>query len=91
MRVVDRLSEMVERKEIAKAGKTEYIKRNYPKTSNVKNLNKIFDFGFTTKKIGQGTGLGLALAKKIIDEHKGKIEVRCHNGLVEFRASVSKF
>lgn len=40
-----------------------------------KYLDKIFDFGFTTKKIGQGTGLGLALAKKIIDEHKGKIEV----------------
>lgn len=40
-----------------------------------KYLDKIFDFGFTTKKIGQGTGLGLALAKKIIDEHRGKIEV----------------
>ena len=39
------------------------------------DLQKIFDFGFTTKKIGQGTGLGLALAKKIIDEHKGKITV----------------
>ncbi len=45
-----------------------------------KNLKKIFDFGFTTKKIGQGTGLGLALTKKIIDEHKGKIEVESKIG-----------
>ena len=39
------------------------------------NLENIFEFGFTTKKRGEGTGLGLALAKKIIKEHKGKIEV----------------
>ena len=36
------------------------------------NLKKIFDFGFTTKKTGKGTGLGLALAKKIIDEQYEK-------------------
>ena len=44
------------------------------------NLENIFEFGFTTKKRGEGTGLGLALVKKIIKEHKGKIEVESELG-----------
>ncbi len=36
---------------------------------------KIFDPFFTTKKKGKGTGLGLALVKRIITLHKGKINV----------------
>ena len=36
---------------------------------------KIFFAGYTTKGVGIGTGLGLAISQKIIEKHKGKIEV----------------
>jgi two-component system cell cycle sensor histidine kinase/response regulator CckA len=43
-------------------------------------LNRIFDPLFTTKEPGKGTGLGLFVVKRFVDEQKGKIEVRSQPG-----------
>jgi two-component system, NtrC family, sensor kinase len=42
--------------------------------------SQIFDFFFTTKNPGQGTGLGLSMSKSIIDEFGGQISVESELG-----------
>lgn len=42
----------------------------------IEDTDKIFLAGYTTKGVGVGTGLGLAISSKIIDKHKGRIEVK---------------
>ncbi len=41
----------------------------------IKEPDKIFFAGYTTKGVGVGTGLGLAISQKIIEKHNGKIGV----------------
>ena len=44
------------------------------------NLDKVFDPGFTTKGVGVGTGLGLSICYQIVQDHRGKIQVKSEVG-----------
>ncbi len=41
---------------------------------------RVFDPFFTTKPVGEGSGLGLNIVKKIIDKHRGQIELHSEVG-----------
>lgn len=52
------------------------------------NLPQIYDPFFTTKPIGQGSGLGLYIVKKHIDELKGQISIESREGLTCFTLTI---
>lgn len=46
---------------------------------------RIFEPFFTTKPLGEGTGLGLDIARRLVLKHQGQIEVESRPGRTEFR------
>jgi signal transduction histidine kinase len=49
---------------------------------------RIFDAFFTTKPVGQGTGLGLEIARRLVRRNGGDIDFESRPGRTEFRVSL---
>ena len=49
---------------------------------------QIFDQFFTTKAVGQGTGLGLNIVRELVRRNDGQIEVESRPGHTEFRVTL---
>lgn len=47
-------------------------------------IHRIFDPLFTTKEVGEGTGMGLDIAQRIVSQHGGHIQVFSKPGRTEF-------
>ncbi len=44
------------------------------------HIQKVFDPGYTTKGVGVGTGMGLAICYQIVQDHKGEISIESEIG-----------
>jgi C4-dicarboxylate-specific signal transduction histidine kinase len=61
-------------------GKSVLIVRDNGSGIAAEHLDKIFDPFYTTKDVGEGMGLGLAICYRIVNECDGRITVRTEPG-----------
>ncbi len=64
-------------------GKLVFTVSNQGKALEQEVQDHVFDFFFTTK--ARGTGLGLGLVKRVVEEHGGSVELGCESGIIVAR------
>ena len=65
---------------IEENGESLVIVRDNGEGIAAENLQKIFDPFFTTKDVCEGMGLGLSICYRIINQHRGRIQVQSERG-----------
>ena len=53
-------------------------------------LQKLFQPFFTTKPLGEGTGLGMSISKQIVRDHKGQLNYELRDGHTSFYIELPK-
>ncbi|MBR2130986.1 MAG: HAMP domain-containing histidine kinase [Oscillospiraceae bacterium] len=61
-----------------------------PQTQQAQLFERFYRADEARNSMDNHYGLGLAIAKAIVEAHHGKIDVHCHNGFVEFRVAIAK-
>lgn len=75
-----------------KQGNVELHVRDFGPGLSDEDMHKIFDPFYTTKAVGEGTGLGLWISYEIIQDHAGHISVRNHReGGAEFKVCLPAY
>lgn len=70
----------------------EILIRDFGPGLSPEHIHKIFDPFYTTKPVGDGTGLGLWISYEIVQDHGGQISVRNHpDGGAEFKVCLPAF
>ncbi|NVK19688.1 MAG: PAS domain S-box protein [Methylocystaceae bacterium] len=70
----------------------EILIRDFGPGLNPDDIHKIFDPFYTTKPVGEGTGLGLWISYEIVQDHGGQISVyNHHDGGAEFKVTLPAY